>query len=591
MRRFVALLVVAACSRSADSPVVVSVPTTTTTPPTKTPGPSLGPTAGPRSEVGLAREKTARGADVFAIGNPRFRLVPRCCEPLVVRAGSGRVVATDRNEVKVWTLADGKLVRRESVSSSLSPLIEVVASGDGDWLAMGDSNVVRFYRRDVQVATLKGLRVRSFVGSSQVLADGTDGAALVDPTSGKIVSRLPAKPFVAGASTLALAGDGEHVWWITRRGFARWSIGASNFTIVTAGKEWASASVALRAPVAVVRREDGLYRLDLASGSFDRFSARGVIYAVSPDGARCAIVGVNKVEVVDTMSGQAIATVGGSDKIHRVAFSENDSIFAFDDNGLIRIADIAASKIRVRQDADASRFRGWNSDSSASIQHEGTTQRLDVITQAIGPDRPTLAVATIAPLSIAVTDRAIVATTNGKQVAKLDVGEPPRPGLGLAQTYWKAVGSPNGGLVLVWIRRPDVGPIPEPDETNAKDRSPKCDRDDRGDCILEYVAQLWRVSNPPTLVWETRPNGKRPQLVRPWPYPKAPSLPFAFTPDGKFVLFGFDDGDVIVRSTDAAGTERIEALHRAPITRIEVAPNSTWVFSEDAEGEQRIWPL
>lgn len=140
--------------------------------------------------------------------------------------------------------------------------------------------------------------------------------------------------------------------------------------------------------------------------------------------------------------------------------------------------------------------------------------------------------------------------------------------------------------------RPDVGPVPEPDETNAKDRSPKCDRDDRGDCILEYVAQLWRVSNPPTLVWETRPKGKRPQLVRPWPYPKAPSLPGAFTPDGKSVLFGFDDGDVIVRSTDAAGTERVEAvLHRAPITRIEVAPNSAWVFSEDAEGEQRIWPL
>jgi hypothetical protein len=99
------------------------------------------------------------------------------------------------------------------------------------------------------------------------------------------------------------------------------------------------------------------------------------------------------------------------------------------------------------------------------------------------------------------------------------------------------------------------------------------------------------VSNPPTLVWETRPNGKRPQLVRPWPYPKAPSLPGTFTPDGKFVLFGFDDGDVIVRSTDAAGTERSKALHRAPITRIEVAPNSAWVFSEDAEGEQRIWPL
>lgn len=69
------------------------------------------------------------------------------------------------------------------------------------------------------------------------------------------------------------------------------------------------------------------------------------------------------------------------------------------------------------------------------------------------------------------------------------------------------------------------------------------------------------------------------------------SVPGVFTPDGKFVLFGFDDGDVIVRSTDPTGTERTEALHRAPITRIEIAPNSAWVFTEDAEGEQRLWPL
>ncbi|MGE0403508.1 MAG: WD40 repeat domain-containing protein [Kofleriaceae bacterium] len=470
-------------------------------------------------------------------------------------------------------------------------MIEVVASLDGDWIAIGDSDIVRFYRRDVLVATMKGHRVRGFVGSSRVLAEGADGAVVVDPASGKVVSQLPTKPFAAGASTLALVGDGEHVWWITRRGLARWNSGASSFTIVTAGREWASAEVALRAPVAIVRREDGLYRLDLASGSFDRFSSRGAIYAVSPDGARCAIVGVNKVEIVDTTTGQPVATVGGSDKIRRVAFSENDSMFAFDENGVIRIADIAASKVSVRQGSEASRFRGWNTDSSASIQHEGATRRLDVTTQTIAQAPGTLAVATTSPLSLAVLDHTIVATSNGKRLAKLDLGEPPRPGPGLAQTYWQAEGSPNGALAVVWIRRPDVGPIPEPDESNAKDRSPKCDRDDRGECILEYVAQLWRISSPPALIWETRPDGKRPQLVRPWPYPKIPSGPTEFSQDGKFVLFGFDDGDVIVRSTDSAGSERIEALHRAPITRIEVAPNSAWVFTEDAEGEQRIWPL
>ena len=593
MSRIIGLLLLASCTRSEDPPVVRDPPTPTARVPIDA-STSVAPIQAPlprRSEVGLVPEKTSRNGDVLAIGYPRFRLVPDCCDPLVIRVNAGRVIATDRNEVKEWSLADGTLVRRESMSTSLSPLIEIAASADGTWTAVGD-NVVQFRRQDALVSTLKSFRLRGFVGSSAVLAESAEGPILVDPTNGKVISRLPRNPFAPSAFTLSLTGDGEQVWWITLRGFARWSTGASSFTIVTAGDEWASAAVALRAPVAVVRREDGLYRLELTSGSFKRFSSRGVIYAVSPDGADCAIVDLNKIEIVDTTTGRLVASVSSnSDYVRRVAFSENDNVLAFDDNGVIRIADIASSKIKIRPIPEGSRFRGWNRDSSASILHEGSAHGLDVGTQAIGPDRGPLAMATGSPLSLKMTERTIVVTSNGKRITKLEVGDPPRPWPGLEQSYWKAVGSPDGGLLLDWIRRPDVGPIPEPDETNANDRYPKCDHDDRGDCIIEYVAQLWRMSSAPALVWDTRPNGKRPQLMRPWPYPKVPSVPAVFTADGKFVLFGFDDGDVIVRSTDPTGTERTEALHRAPITRIEIAPNSAWVFTEDAEGEQRLWPL
>ena len=54
---------------------------------------------------------------------------------------------------------------------------------------------------------------------------------------------------------------------------------------------------------------------------------------------------------------------------------------------------------------------------------------------------------------------------------------------------------------------------------------------------------------------------------------------------------GFADGDVIVSRMDGTRAHLVESRHRAPITRIEVAPGNHWVFTEDAEGEQRIWPL
>ncbi len=214
-----------------------------------------------------------------------------------------------------------------------------------------------------------------------------------------------------------------------------------------------------------------------------------------------------------------------------------------------------------------------------------------MLTLTLSPDRGPVS-SQASPLTLSLTERMLIVRDKDKQVAKLDVGEPPRPGPGLEQTYWKAVASLSGNLIALWIRRPDVAPSSPPSESVHRPRKPACAEDSLGDCIVEYVAELWSVvGGKPQLVWRMRPDGKRPQLMRRWPYPKSASGPIAFTPDGAFVLFGFEDGDVIVRATDASATTRVESLHRAPITRIEVAPGGRWVFTEDAEGEQRVWPL
>ena len=64
-----------------------------------------------------------------------------------------------------------------------------------------------------------------------------------------------------------------------------------------------------------------------------------------------------------------------------------------------------------------------------------------------------------------------------------------------------------------------------------------------------------------------------------------------FTHDGKRVLFGFDDGDIGIMPVGRGALTRFESLHRVPVTRIELSPNDTYVFSEDSEGVQRLWPL
>ncbi len=596
IRALVAVVLASACTRDAaerglqstpPSPSVAPAPTRTP-PPTSPPSP---PALAKVSEVGPAAETTSRNAAVLAIGRPRFRLVPTCCDELVVRIGTKRVLVQDRSELKQWDL-DGLLVERTVLSSDEVPLIQLVASADGVWVAAGEFATLGIYRAGARTSTMNYLHAHAFVGNGQVLAEDKDGPAVVDAATGTIVERLPKRPFPTGA-TLALGGDGEHVWWLTHRGFARWDKGGTTFAIVTpAAKEWTRGSIALRAPIAVVGRVDGLHRLDLASGALTAIAPRMSVFAVSPTGAWTALVDRQRVRVLDTSTGREVASVAVKQSVWRIAFAENDDVLAFDEDGTIRIADIASNKITVRPTAAPARFRGWEGDGVASIEHEGAVQQLDVATGAIGPARGTVQAPPVSPLVLALTDRTIVARANGKQVARLDVGAPPQPGPGLEQTYWKAVASPTGTAFAAWVRRPDVAPEAPPGESIHSERDPKCARDSRGDCIVEYVAELWSTDgDKPRMLWRVRPDGKRPQTSRTWPYPKSASGPIAFTSDGKYVLFGFNDGDVIVRATDASATSRIESLHRAPITRIEVAPGGNWVFTEDAEGEQRIWPL
>ena len=527
------------------------------------------------------------------IGRPRLRGTPTCCGKLVVRINANRVFALDDVDVKQWDLSNGRLIARATASTSKFPRIDLVVSADGTWLATGDEHIDLVHNGRHSATTKTGIAL-GFTTTNQLLLEDKFELSIVDPTTATVTQRLPKQPFGVGASTLDIAGDDNHVWWLSKKGYARWDKDTQTFRAITAAaKEWRVGRIALRAPVAMIEQDAMLFRLDLSTGALTKVSKRTVDFALSPSGKWAALADYKNLRVIDATTGAEVAKLPTSAPIRGVAFSEDDQTLAFVDAGTIRIADVANATITVRPMKPPSRFRGWEGDGLASIEHEGVTRALDVAKLGIVPDTGTVQAAPTSPLSLSLTDRALVATLNNKQVAKLQVGDPPRPAKGLEQSYWKAVASPTGKTFAVWVRRPDVPPEAEPTLGDYGNRDPKCDPDPRKyqTCLLAYVMELWSVDGPATLVWRVRPDGKREQRGRTWPYPKEASGPIAFTPDGKLVLFGFADGDVIIRATDTSATSRIESLHHAAIARIEVAPGGTWVLTEDTEGEQRIWPL
>jgi WD40 repeat protein len=192
----------------------------------------------------------------------------------------------------------------------------------------------------------------------------------------------------------------------------------------------------------------------------------------------------------------------------------------------------------------------------------------------------------------------VYAAATGKLIAKIDVGRPPVDKPQFEHEVWAVAVSPTGDHLALWWRRADVWAPEQEDprrdvmhiaESNDPDRI-QCDVTTNGECTQEYFAEVWSLKGKPRRVWQTRFDAKR-STTRTWPLPKIASGPIAFTHDGKHVLFGFDDGDVVIRSVTDPPATRVETLHRAPITRLEVSPDDGWVFSEDRAGEQRIWKL
>lgn len=194
-------------------------------------------------------------------------------------------------------------------------------------------------------------------------------------------------------------------------------------------------------------------------------------------------------------------------------------------------------------------------------------------------------------LVVAATMRAIAVfdPVTGAQLARLDPGAPPfgRQHPDFAHEYWEVAVSPTGEHLALWWRRVDEFPPGEP----GRNYDLACTKGRHGRCIREYFAEVWKLGRVPWRRWQARFDGVRPP-GRSWPLSRVPSGPIAFTPDGASVLFGFDDGEIVIRSvSNASAPARRETLHRDPVSRIEVSPDGRWVFSEDLAGEQRVWPL
>ncbi len=172
----------------------------------------------------------------------------------------------------------------------------------------------------------------------------------------------------------------------------------------------------------------------------------------------------------------------------------------------------------------------------------------------------------------------------------------------LADQYYAAALSPSGDHLAVIRRRADL--IDTGDGAYDTD-DPRFDPDhvrtiscyeprvpwEGGSCKQEYFAEVWSLRGTPKRVWQGRFDGTAEETQTERPMPKDPTGAIAFTPDGQRILFGFQDGAIVIRSTTGTGTAHVEHLHDASITRIVVAPGGKWVFSEDSAGEQRLWAL
>jgi hypothetical protein len=195
-----------------------------------------------------------------------------------------------------------------------------------------------------------------------------------------------------------------------------------------------------------------------------------------------------------------------------------------------------------------------------------------------------------------VSDIAVYGAVTGRKLLALNVGVPPVPKPEFAHKYFEVSVSPTGSHLALWWRRANVWPPPSPDEQRAPawasylSEGPVPSSTCVDGCDDEYFAELWTLGAKPQRLWRHRYAGE-PTAMPTWPKSKIASAPIAFSHDGRHVLLGFDDGEIIIQSVRRKQAVRVERLHRAPIKRIVVSPDDRYVFSEDFEGEQRFWPL
>lgn len=227
-----ALLVLTAASACGGDrvslPPSTSVKGRATTTPAGGPAVSRAVSAG---DIGPVRETTSTGRRVVEIGRARLRALPTCCTALVLRTTTNRVLAIDGAEVKQWDVTDGKLVARDTLSPLMAPRLDLVVSTDGSWVASGD-NHLELARDGMRIATVRSGIARAFTSTNTLVIE-SKGLALVDPKTGAITHRLPKQPFGVGALTLDVAGDEDRVWWLSKKGYARWDRSSGAFSPIT----------------------------------------------------------------------------------------------------------------------------------------------------------------------------------------------------------------------------------------------------------------------------------------------------------------------------------------------------------------------
>ncbi|HEY4175406.1 MAG TPA: hypothetical protein VGM90_01175 [Kofleriaceae bacterium] len=609
MKRWLAVSLIAGCNRQAAAP---PPPDKGVAPPT-IPVPVVSSTDIVRSQT-----KTTAGAPVIQIGQPRLQVAHPI--DLQVRASANVAFVTDFDHVNIFELAHGTRIAR----LDFAPLACGNLGGDA-WMHVAADGKRLIACGSVfeapYASALAGVeRQQDFAADSLRTYrsnDTGDGYDIFDVRQHTTTTwTVPAVPETGGYLDTVL--DDKRLIWIGPLGAAFAENGANAWTtFATFATRWSRVEIASRATAAVGASGTASVYLDLHTGKTTDLPDRA--RAISPSGQRIALDDGSKMRIVDA-TGAKTASVPSAGM--NITFAD-DNVVAYVADHQIRLYDLATG---LRPIEHPSRFVQWTTDTSALVERAGVYQQLDTTSLALTPAAAaTPPVRSIPPLwredtylehtceleqrvgdhtfkmsasqcsvevgtawDVAggrvarVTEReiAVFDAQTERRVATIRVPPSQYRSAELQNRFWTATLSSDGNLLALWWRRPaqviESGPIlPHEPDTFA------CASFQRffESCNSEYVAELWSLDGKPTRIWQESAGAR-----------KATSQ-IVFTHDGTSVVLGFDDGAIGLRATRAAGDIAFETLHRAPIARVELSPSDKFVFSEDAEGEQRVWPL